>query len=425
MKVVILHYAAPPVVGGVESVIGHHARLMVRDGHQVSIAAGRGEQTIPGVDFVHERRFDSRHAQVLRIKGELDKGRVPDEFEGFSGQLIEALERIAGDADVLIAHNVCSLHKNLPLTAAIRRFYSRPEAPRLVIWHHDLAWTSSRYQDELHPGYPWDLLRNGWPGAVQVVVSELRRDELADLQNIQTERIWVIPNGLDAQRFLKMEDETVDLIERFNLLEAAPLLLLPVRITLRKNIELALRVVEALRSRYPSAVLVVTGPMGPHNPANQAYFQRLLDLRAQLGLGEKGRQGVLFLAEHRQGFLPDEVVSDFYSLADAMLLPSREEGFGIPVLEAGLKGLPIFCSHIPSLRELGGEHAVYFSPDADASDVAAMIVDRLESNPSFQLKVETRLVYTWKKIYTERIAPLLERATQTNPFSSQGHGEFK
>ena len=43
MNIAILHYSVPPVVGGVESVIAHHARLMAADGHSVRLIAARGE----------------------------------------------------------------------------------------------------------------------------------------------------------------------------------------------------------------------------------------------------------------------------------------------------------------------------------------------------------------------------------------------
>ncbi len=43
MKIDLLHYSAPPIVGGVESVISHHARLMSKAGHPVRIIAGRGD----------------------------------------------------------------------------------------------------------------------------------------------------------------------------------------------------------------------------------------------------------------------------------------------------------------------------------------------------------------------------------------------
>ena len=43
MKIALLHYSVPPIVGGVESVIAHHARLMSADGHSVRLIAARGE----------------------------------------------------------------------------------------------------------------------------------------------------------------------------------------------------------------------------------------------------------------------------------------------------------------------------------------------------------------------------------------------
>ncbi len=404
MEIVILHYAAPPVVGGVESVIGHHARLMTEAGHRVRIVAGRGAQTDARIPFVHLPLVDSRHPDVLAVKADLDAGRVPPAFAPLVERLTGEVDEATRDADWLIAHNVCSLAKNLALTAALRRLAQSRPRPRLILWHHDLAWTTPRYRAELHEGYPWDLLRTDWPEAIQVTISEDRRRELAALLNVPPERIRVVPNGVDAMRFLKLEARTQEFVQRLDLLSAVPLLLLPVRITPRKNIELALRVLAALRERFPDAALVVTGPLGPHNPANLRYFERLTALRRELGLEGAAH----FLAELSNEFLPDEVISDFYQLADALFFPSREEGFGIPVLEAGLAGKAIFCSDIPPLRELGQEHVTYFSPDADAARVAREIENYLDGSALFALRSRVRREYRWERIYAERIAPLLQ-----------------
>ena len=79
-KVALLHYSAPPIVGGVESVLGHHARLMADAGHQVQIIAGRGEQTDPRIPLIHLPTADSRHSEILALKAELDAGRLPPKF---------------------------------------------------------------------------------------------------------------------------------------------------------------------------------------------------------------------------------------------------------------------------------------------------------------------------------------------------------
>ncbi len=405
MNIVLLHYAAPPIIGGVESVMAEHARLMARDGHRVCIVAGRGGERDTHIGFRQIPELDSRNPEVLALKAELDQGRVPAGFEPLVQRIKSELQPVVDEADWVIAHNVCSLNKNLALTAALHDISRAHGGPAFILWHHDLAWTTPRYRAELHDGYPWDLLRTDWPWVEQVAVSEPRRQELAGLLHVQPARIRVVPNGLDVSRFLKLDGETERLLERLPLASAAPLMLLPVRITPRKNIELALRVLAALRRQYVRAQLLVTGPLGPHNPANTAYLERLLALRAELHLEDAAH----FLAEVVDHSIPDEVIADLYKLADLLFLPSREEGFGIPVLEAGLAGIPVFCSDIPALRELARSDAHYFSPDGEAAQIAAQIAEVLGSSQTFALRKRVLNDFTWERIYRTTIAPLLAK----------------
>jgi glycosyltransferase involved in cell wall biosynthesis len=376
---------------------------MAEAGHAVRIVAGRGSQTDERIPFIHVPHADSRHPDVLSIKAELDRGRIPDTFEDFVSKVTDTLADILADVDFLIAHNVCSLNKNLILTAALKRIAESSRRPQFILWHHDFAWTTPRYRAELHDGYPWDLLRSDWRGAIQVVVSEYRRVELANLINIVMDNIHVIPNGIDLGRFLKFEDKTASLLPKMDLLNASPILLLPVRITSRKNIELALKTLRVLKEAYPHAMLIVTGPLGAHNPANRQYFETLLELRSKLAL----QRSAHFLAEFSDEFLPDEVVSDFYQLADALFLPSREEGFGLPILEAGLARLPIFCADIPPLRELADGYASFFSPEAEPEYVAKLIMERLAEEISFRFQSRVRSRFAWQQVYLEKIEPLL------------------
>jgi glycosyltransferase involved in cell wall biosynthesis len=404
MKIAILHYSAPPVVGGVEAVLAHHAKLMASAGHDVRVIAGTGDTFDRRVHFVNIPLLASRHTAVLDAKGELDNEVIPQGFPKLVREIKERLGQALDSVDLLIAHNVCSLHKNLALTAALHELSQEKENPKLIVWHHDLAWTSGRYQGELHPGYPWDLLRTAWPGVKQVAISELRRQELAALQNIPPEQIEVIPNGLDVAQMLKLGSVAAALVDRLDLLSAAPLLLLPVRITRRKNIELALRTLAELRKPMPQAKLVITGPLGAHNPSNLDYFEELKRLRGDLSL----LNTAYFLAEQIEGWLPDEVIFDLYRVADALFLPSWEEGFGIPILEAGLAGIPIFCADIPTLKALAGDEAVTFPPDAQPGRVATLVREALQANPTYRQRMRVRQNYTWQAIYAQRIAPLIE-----------------
>jgi glycosyltransferase involved in cell wall biosynthesis len=406
MKIVLIHYTAPPIIGGVESVIGQHARFLANDGHHVSIIAGRGEQTDERIPFIKLPLVDSRDKEILAIKKDLDIGHIPEEFNPLVGQIKSQLLDFVADADWLIAHNVCSLNKNLALSAALKQISDTSVRPRFILWHHDLAWTTPRYRTELHNDYPWNLLSSDWQRAKQVVVSEARQNELAQLLNVTNERIQIIPNGVDATRFWKLDEETEMICRQLDLLSAEPLILLPVRITPRKNIELALKVLALLRKYFKNAKLLVTGPLGPHNPANVQYFDGLVSLRSGLHIEEAAH----FLAEPTNQPLKDEVVADLYRIADLLFFPSKEEGFGIPILEAGLAGIPIFCADIAPLRELGGSQVNYFGLDDDPVQVSNQMIKSLESNSLFALRKRVLRDYTWEKIYMNHIAPLFAEA---------------
>jgi len=406
MRIAILHYSVPPIVGGVEGVIAHHARLMDADNHSVRLIAARGESLGEKIPLTRILFADSQHSRVLAVKEQLDRGEVTGDFDSLHDDLIPRLQTALSSVDILILHNVCSLNKNLALTAALHTLHTAAarKLPRLILWHHDLAWTTPRYLPELHDGYPWDLLRTDWGRTSHVVVSELRRIELADLMKLDPASVRVIPNGVDAVRFYKLEVQTQDLLEQMSLMDSSPILLLPVRVTPRKNIELALYTLAELRNHFPKAALVVTGPLGPHNARNREYFDLLVKLRAELGLQGSAH----FLAELSDSFLPHEVIADFFRIADALMLPSREEGFGIPLIEAAFSHLPAFCADIPPLRELGLNDAIFYSPDESPVVLAGLIADYFQSTATARLAMRARSIFRWEAIYRGHIAPMLK-----------------
>lgn len=419
-KIGLLHYAGPPIVGGVESVMGHHARLMKDAGHHVRIIAGRGERLSPEISFEQVPLVDSQNSEILQAKAQLDQGKVPDNFDMLTQRIFDELARTLAGFDILFAHNVCTMSKNLPLTSALRKFGGRQGAPALIAWHHDLAATAERYRHELHSGWPWSLVQEDWEEVPMqhVVVSEARREELCGLMKIAPEKVRVIPSGIDTHLFHNFVPFASELVDRLKLLERAPVFLLPVRITRRKNIELAIRVIAELGNVFPESTLIVTGPPGAHNATNQDYFEYLCSLRSSLSLEPSaaelnGGSGPLsprvhFLSELSETYMPDEVIADLYQVADGLLITSNDEGFGIPIIEAGLARIPIFCSDILPFREIAGEFATYFSPDGAPEEIAQHIVRTLESDPQHALRQKVKKRYSWEAVYRNQIQPLLE-----------------
>jgi glycosyltransferase involved in cell wall biosynthesis len=89
-----------------------------------------------------------------------------------------------------------------------------------------------------------------------------------------------------------------------------------------------------------------------------------------------------------------------WGIADAFVFPSLYEGFGLPVLEAMARGVPVACSNASSLPEVAGDAALLFDP-ADERAIAAAL-KRLLDEPAFAAGLVARghervREFTWQR----------------------------
>ncbi len=393
-------------MGGVEQTIFYHCACLADLGHSPLVIAGKGAPFDERVELQLIPEIFSGNPEVLAVKSQLDEGKVDIKFTRLTARLRKALGKELPGLDALVVHNALTLHKNLALTAALAELNQAGAVPRFIGWHHDLAWERPGYASELHAGDPWGLLRQPWPDVVNVVVSKAQQGPLARLYGLAPKQIHVVPPGIDPWRGTTAL--TQQLIAEFELAEAEALLLLPARITRRKNIEFAIRVLAALRRLSERDFrLLITGPPGPHNPKNLAYYQELQALQDELDLAESLHFLYRFGEETSQGLDP-RTMHDLYSLCDGLLFPSAAEGFGIPVLEAAAARMPVFCNDIPPFRESAGELAYYFQLSDPPERVAQRILDILLADRAFLLHNRVRQGYAWPKIVREKVIPILE-----------------
>lgn len=78
-------------------------------------------------------------------------------------------------------------------------------------------------------------------------------------------------------------------------------------------------------------------------------------------------------------YVDAELLPSIYAAADALVMPSRIEGFGLPVLEAMSCGTPVICSRAASLPEVGGDAVLYFDPGS--VDELSHALERLVDSP--------------------------------------------
>jgi glycosyltransferase involved in cell wall biosynthesis len=100
---------------------------------------------------------------------------------------------------------------------------------------------------------------------------------------------------------------------------------------------------------------------------------------------------------HRLGRLDDADLAVAYAEAALVLVPSRAEGFGLPVVEAMAHGVPVVTSDAPALREVGGE-AVVAARTGDAHELAVAAATAVDRADELSRAGRRRAAdYTWQR----------------------------
>jgi glycosyltransferase involved in cell wall biosynthesis len=90
-----------------------------------------------------------------------------------------------------------------------------------------------------------------------------------------------------------------------------------------------------------------------------------------------------------------------------VLMPSHREGFGMPVLEGGLIGKPVFCTAVPVLEQIGAGSVYQIGTDEPPDHLAARIQAWTQQDALYRLRRCVRKEYTWSAIFRQVIQPLI------------------
>jgi len=400
------------VIGGVETILFEQARRLNARGYPVTILAGRGGP-LPSpttIQLLLVPELDSKHPDVTQVRDALDRGQVSAELETLRSCLHARLEPQLNQLDVLIVHNALSLHFNLALTSELWELAERPR-PRIISWMHDLSWSNPLYEPLMHEGEPWSYLRRQHPRITPVFISSQRKQEWEELTGVPQEPASVIPNGIDPEGLLRIGAATRGLVQRYQLDRVDVVLLSPVRITKRKNLEWAIQAAAVVRDSGRTVRLLITGPPGPHNPRSQDYVTELKTLTKKLDLGDS----VCFLFEAQPApelgdyAIDASTLSDLYMLCDVVTLPSTSEGFGLPLAEAALFRAPVVCTDLQAFREVAASGPRFVPVAEGSAGFTRAVMATLEEDT---VRTRSRILrdLSWDSIIRERLEPLLTRA---------------
>jgi D-inositol-3-phosphate glycosyltransferase len=208
-------------------------------------------------------------------------------------------------------------------------------------------------------------------------------------------KIAIVPPGVDLSRFQRIDKREAK--ARVDIPCGEHTILFAGRIEPLKGIDTLLRAMSILQERHPQAVKNTTVAIiggDPWADTLDAEMARLQALRQQLEIHDL----VTFLGAKNQ-----EVLPDYYAVADMVVMPSHYESFGMVALEAMAMGTPVIASEVGGLAHLI-QHTIngFHVPSRDPEALAERILQLLQAPALRQQLGDHAWVYAqqyaWEKI---------------------------
>jgi glycogen(starch) synthase len=355
VRVLMVSWEYPPVVVGG---LGRHVHALATElaaaGHEVVVLsrqpAGTDATTHPTTDDVLDG------VRVLRVAEdpphlEFERDLVAWTLAMGHGMLRAALTRLAPwRPDVVHAHDWLVAHPAIALADVL-------EVPLVATIHATEAgrhagWLSSPLSQQVHSAEWWLAQR----ADTLITCSAAMRSEVAELFEVDPEPIVVLHNGIAPRRWRASTARVRAVRERYAP-GGAPVLLYLGRLEYEKGVQDLIAALPRIRRAHPGTRLVIAGTGTAHDQLVEAVA------------AHRVRRGVTFT-----GHLPDADLSALLRSADAVVLPSRYEPFGIVALEAAAAGAPLVASTAGGLGEvvLDRETGLSFRP-GDVPGLAAAV----------------------------------------------------
>ncbi len=207
--------------------------------------------------------------------------------------------------------------------------------------------------------------------------TKFMRSKIAALYGVNSDKIVVIPNGINLAEF----SECVNKIP----LEGNPVILTVGYFSRLKGFDILAEAIAQLRLKLPNLKLHVVG----------AGYSSYLPMLNKMGIADC----VVFhgMVEHSQ-------VCRYFKSADICVIPSRHEGFPITLLEAMSSGIPIIASNIGSLKEIisDGEDGLLFQTENPRSLADSIL--NLAADSSLRKKISYNALKTARKYGWQNVA---------------------
>nr|MBC8491527.1 hypothetical protein [Candidatus Neomarinimicrobiota bacterium] len=173
-QIIIAHYSLPPVVGGVENIIGPQAEMFAKQDYLVTLLSGEGNIEGKNIKTSNITDLNPNSPHIRSIQRILRLGSLPENYEFRLQNLQKKIETQVGDINTIIIHNIMTMPFNLTATEAFWNYIEKNPDKKFYLWTHDLAWLMEDHKNNLYNRRPWTLLKSALPNVQYITISEFR-----------------------------------------------------------------------------------------------------------------------------------------------------------------------------------------------------------------------------------------------------------
>jgi len=395
MKIVhVMRRFVPETWGGTESVVFNVSRRLIGEGHTCSIHC-TSMLSVPGRDTMESVPV-TRHRFVLPWLGLTRQAKETLCLKGGSPLSLPLFFALLREKRVSMIHT----HVQRRIGGMARTAARIKRIPYVVSLHGDYYTMPPEQIERMtapFAGKPeWGKVFGAVFGARRVledadgIICVGRAEYDAVRQRFPAKPVFLVPNGVDAERFSQAEGDAFR--ETYGYAPEERIVLCVSRIDYQKNQLGLLRAFGRFAVNHPAHRLVLVGPV-----TASAYRDEMVDETERMGLADKVR--II------EGLRPDDpLLPSAYKAAELFVLPSLHEPFGIVVLEAWAAGLPVVASRLGGIIDsiVDGETGLLVDPESEAALVSGMaklagddgLRNRLSRNALDAVTAE----YTWNAV---------------------------
>jgi len=321
-----LHWAFPPIIGGVETHLMMLGPELAARGCTVNLLTG----SVDGRETFDYKGMTVTRTPLMDLNGLGTLSRIQELAGDIRDELTAFIQKTR--PDLIHAHN---MHYFSPVHARVLARISRRENIPLVLTAHNV-WDDELWREMLSFRSAWDAV---------IAVSRFIKRELVK-NGFQASRVHVVHHGMDLERFTPAgAAERERILDRHPRLRGRRVMFHPARMSLAKGSDFVVRAFAEMKRRLPGLCLVMAGT---EKTVDWGSYQgpEIQKINALIG-GLKLEDDVYIR------FFPWDEIADMYRVADVVVYPSIfEEPFGLVMLEALASGTPIVVTRSGGMPEV-------------------------------------------------------------------------